>query len=187
MHGLPLPLFAAGAVPPPLVWIDDQTVSAAANVEITWGGQAFEDVFILSDNINPSVANTGLYLRTSSDNGATFDASAGDYEHMLALFQTGFYKESGQVTALQVIPNGATYGLRLTGYGSFMHTIHRPYNASERTSISGIGGWRTVNANVEATTKLYGFRDGIGRVNGVQYTLNSGLISGRFQAWGIAA
>ena len=186
MFGLPLPLFAAGAVPPPLHWIDDQTVTGAANVEITWGDQNFEQVYILIDRLLPSAGNNGCYLRTSSDNGANFDSAASTYEHMLSLFTTGFYKESGRVSAFWFIPNGATWGNRTNGYGSFLVTLQRPYDTSETTQINVVGGYRSVNANATAIVEAGGFRDENGRVNGIQFTHGAANIGGRFQAWGLA-
>lgn len=181
----PLPLLAASAVPPPLVWIDDQTVSAASEVIIKWGDLAFEEVYILSDQIIPATANAGLVMRLSSDNGATFDSGAGDYQNISVTMQAGQGRQAGAASTMVLVQQGSPYGLTTAAYGSFLTTVHRPYDASERTVVSSVGGNRTPAAAAEGAVQQYGFREVPTRVNAIRFSGNPGSISGRFQAWGL--
>lgn len=189
MYGMPFPLFAAGAVPPPLVWIDSQSVSGVTEVDIAWGDQAFEQVFLLCDDIVPSLDNVSLVLRTSSDNGATFDALSTDYQtatHREA-GATGYFSQGG-AARFQFAPSAgenAGYTLDIAAYASFLTVIDQPSDDSLKTVVQSIGGYRASTLASIVTLWQHGYRDAQERVNAVRYLNNIGTFSGNFQAWGL--
>ncbi len=185
MHGLPLPLFAAGAVPPPLMWIGEQDVTAVTEVDFAWGEQVFEQVFVLLDNVTGSVGGSGLSVRTSSDNGTTFDSGALDYEHLMVQLGAGFYKESGRVNAFRLVPNSATWGLATSAYACHLLTVYQPYDSGQRTEMTANGGHRSNGASGEQIDQTYGWRDAVGKVNALRFFPVQGNFTGRFQAWGL--
>lgn len=185
MYGLPLPLFAAEGVPPPIVPIDVQNITTPqATIDIAWGDQVFEEVFILLDNVIPSVNGVALDIRTSSDNGGSFDSAAANYPYNTADIHTSFTRTAQAATALELVQNGATDGLDTLSYGCFAVQIIQPSDAVVKTVINGWGGYvRAANNAVNAQS--HGRRDSAGLVNAIRFAARSGNLSGRFQAWGL--
>lgn len=171
------------------MWIDEQDVSGVTEVDIAWGDQAFEQVFLLCDSIQPSVDNVSFVIRTSSDNGANFDAGANQYQsaNHSESGPTGFFNQGG-ASRIQLAPEGGQstiYRMDSSAWASFFTTIDQPYDTTLKTVVRTIGGYRASTLGQHVTVLQHGYRDVAGRVNAVRYLPNTGTFSGRFQAWGL--
>jgi len=164
-------------------------VSGVTEVDITWGDQAFQQVYLLCDDVKPSVDNMSFVLRTSSDNGANFDDLGTDYQsatHREA-GATGYFSQGG-ASRIQFAPSAGEnggYTLDISAYASFFTVVDQPSDDSLKTVVQSIGGYRASTLNSVVTLLQHGYRDAQENVNGIRYVNNTGTFSGNFQAWGL--
>lgn len=79
-----------------------------ANFGLSWdNAEGWRRVEILFSNLAPDV-DSGLFLRTSSDGGATYDSGASDYQYRTSLFTTG----------IATVVSGGAAQILLTGTGT---------------------------------------------------------------------
>lgn len=122
--------------------IDSGTVSAAASLDITDLPAGYRSFRIEFDDLVPGTDNRAFYLRTSSDNGVSFDAGASDYQY--SIFGNNQGNPTGTGGALTGIQLNAVVNLG-TGAGETAAgriTIHNPRDATSRTRIEGTINFR---------------------------------------------
>lgn len=188
MLDLPLPLMAdAGAPPPPIVPLKQETFTNAVGAAVPFGSSEFEEVYILVDRWQPS-ADAVPWLRTSGDGGATWDQGASDYqangvEHQPASTVAGF---SAAISYLQLgydAGNGRVDGG--VGLACFLIRIWRPFDASERTYVHMFGGWDHNVVNNSMTAYGGGWRNAASKVDAALLLPSAGTMDGRLAAWGV--
>jgi hypothetical protein len=168
----PLKSFIQGA--PQRPWKQGEITSSTADVQITDipSNAITVDVFIT--NIVPTSDARAVYMRTSSDNGASFDSAASNYSY------TGRYLNSG-----------ALYGYNSSAANTFIYLSHNaiglaanetwnqrvrlfnPGGAGNYTKIltSGMG----TNSSTQAAAGFGGgCREAAEKVNAIQFFMNVG-------------
>jgi hypothetical protein len=79
-------LGVTSAQPSGLVYLGTYTASNSATLDLTSKmSSTYDDYVLIFNNIIPATNTANLLLRTSTDNGANFDASASDYIYALQL------------------------------------------------------------------------------------------------------
>ena len=185
MWAAPMPLVGAVSGPPQLFdLIADDVIGNAATHEIAWT-RDYRAVRISIDHLVPVTDATLLQCRTSSDGGATFDSGASDYRYEVV--RTSGTQTFDQITAaalLQLVEaadglsNAADFGF----HGDLV--IAQPFDAKPTVLTAFTGYWPQLA--VLATGRFYGLRLSAGRVDAIQFFMNSGNIStARIRAVGI--
>jgi len=176
---------AAGA----LVKISTATASSSASVAFTGLSSTYFMYIIKFNDVQPATDSTFLALRTSTDNGSSYDSGASDYSwSMNYLNQTG--SENGEGDAadsyIRVIGDNGTNdmgtGTNETGSGTvylynpsatkftFVNTESFFFNQDTENTAVYVGGCRESAADVDA----------------IQFIMSSGNIaSGEFVLYGV--
>ena len=188
MFDLPLPLMAdAGAPPPPIVPLKQETFTNAASVAVPFGNWEFEEVYILVDQWQPS-ADAVPWLRTSGDGGATFDSGASDYRANGVQHEPGS-TVAGFSLAISYLQLGYNAGSGRVdggvGLACFLIRLWRPYEASERTYVHMFGGWDRNGVSNSMNAYGGGWRDATGKVDAALLLPSAGTMDGRLAAWGM--
>jgi hypothetical protein len=156
-----------------LIPIQTQTVSSpVASVDFTTGidGTYDEYEFHLM-NVVPATDGAQLYLRTSSDGGANFDAGASDYNRGSAMAQIALTGTVGS----DVSENGVSGRVHMT-----------------RPSVAQYGHFNVAvgfvnSSGAAAETGVFGFRVASADIDGVRFFFSSGNIeSGIIRLYGVA-
>lgn len=184
----PLPL--VGPVSGPPQWIEpiaDDVVSGVATYDLVWTGD-YAAVRIDVHDMVP-VTNSIAQIRTTSDGGATFAATAGDY-HLQAMTvsanatQQFTQNASAANMALHAGASQVNSVASAQGYSGKI-TILRPFDAAY-TAIHGYGGYYGVTGPGMAICEFFGMRKAPARVDGVRLYFSTGNIaSARFRSRGI--
>lgn len=69
-------------------FISSQTASSSSALNFTGLGNYSQITFVIND-LKPATDNVRLYMRTSTDNGSTYDSSAGNYSYVFQGGTTG--------------------------------------------------------------------------------------------------
>jgi hypothetical protein len=183
------------STPGALVYLGTQTAAASATLDFTsLMSSTYDDYLFVIDNLIPATNGVNLYMRTSTDNGANWDASAGNYFY-------GYNK---------IAPSGSTTASNSTaGSNSDTKIIIAPtVNNNTGVAINGDVKFRGVN-----NTAVYkgikfdltyfdtagvagsnfrsleggGVRVSANSINAVRFLMDSGNItSGNIKLYGIA-
>jgi hypothetical protein len=165
--------------------ITTTTASSSATVDFTGLTSTYKNYVVIVTNAVPATNNAALYLRTSTNNGSSFDTGASDYystgtnfgnttwNYLAVPDSQGYMNASGMV-------NNTTQGGT-----SFTLTLVNPSGAT-RTQWY-LTGFENGNFEVGAFTRG-GYRLATtGAVNAIRFFYNSGNIaSGTFKLYGIS-
>lgn len=106
----------ADITPSALTFISSQTASASATLNFTGLGDYSYIQFIIND-LKPATDNVRLWMRTSTDNGSTYDAGASDYSYVYQGGTTG-------ASDLSTTGSSANTEIRLcTGVGNDVNEV----------------------------------------------------------------
>ncbi|ALN73531.1 hypothetical protein [Aureimonas sp. AU20] len=174
---------------PGLVFISAQTVSSAvAAVDFTGLSNAYDEYVIHFQNVVPS-ADTNFNLRTSANNGSSFDAGSTDYSHSVLESLNGVNNGGGSPANSLIPVAGFLNGLRLGqqfGGASGEVVISRPASTTEGTQIRTISTFTPPGGDQLATGITSGNRRAVAAVNAVRLFMGSGNIaSGTFKLYGM--
>lgn len=159
--------------------ISTQSVTAAAQVDFTGLSSIYFYYIIVCNNL--TVSNIGdLWLRTSTDNGATFAASAGNYAYNSNL-RTTTQTISRTTAAQAVIGNMAA----ITDVGGLQLQLFNLGNGTSYPRYSSImHDFTTTTMNI---VDAHGIRAAIASVNAVRILMNTGTLNGTFKLYGVKA
>lgn len=138
--------------------------AGAATVDFTSGfdGSLYRALMFDLSNLLPATDNVHLYVRTSADGGATFDAGASDY------------CATGAATAQTTVAIGVS-NLAAEGGVCGMLMLSDPANAASAKSISGFGGSaNAVTATTQDLVQVRARRNAAAAVNGVRFFWSAG-------------
>jgi hypothetical protein len=168
-----------------LIFIQTQTISAAATVDFTDLSTYSQYLFVFK-NIYPATNNAGINMRTSSDNGATFDSGVNNYlggESSYMLF-TGARTDTSSGTSAIIV--GSTVGISNAIGTGFSGQLFITKQASEETSFTFSGGLTPSTGSNFAINQGFGRRDSTVQINAVRFFASSGNItSGSISVYGV--
>lgn len=171
-----------------LVYLGTQTASASTSLAFTSLISSSYDVYIFEfENILPATDNVDFLMRTSTDNGSTYDSGGSDYDYADYLNNTGAFStntvSSAAASAVKIMPtmdNGSTGGLNgflklynpleTSRYKSVIY--HAAAYLNDNQLYNGTGaGRRLATADVDAVQFLFSsgnIASGIIRMYGVK-------------------
>ena len=152
-----------------------------ATVDFTGIDDSADEWKISFYNVTPQTNNTPLCVRTSSNNGGSFDSGASDYNTSM-LGPAGPYGEVGESGSSALLGAGAIGGVSNAANNGGISgevVIQRPFAASRthfRYSIN------LADNNVNSTHAIgSGFRDEVAAVNAIRlYFFSGNIASGTF-------
>jgi hypothetical protein len=153
-------------------YLGSQTASASASLNFTSLISSLYNKYIFDlENIILATDNVDLLMRTSTDNGATFDNGAGNYGYASYLNNTGAFSTNGvssaSATSVRLIPdadNAAGSGsicgsielinpLNTTVYKHVNYHLSYKNNDNQFYNLTG-SGWRLATADIDAVQFL---------------------------------
>lgn len=167
------------------VLISTGTASSSATIDFTGLSSTYFVYKIFIENLVPGTTSTDLYLRTSTNNGSSYDSAASDYE-----YYSSYSTSNGPASAI-ISSTGATFidimTSLTTGSGGLDGeiTIYNPSSVSEcRINYS-------CKARLGANNYIVtggGVRNTAADVNAIRFLMSSGNIgSGIFKLYGLKA
>lgn len=180
----------AGALPtmqtPCWVKISSQTASSSSTIDFTGLSTTYRSFRIELSHIVPATDTADFYMRTSTDNGSTYDSGASAY----------------QWSRMSVSSGGTTSGAGSTGDSRF--SLATNLGTSTRETLNGQvtlhdpqgtpGVHVTWDVNLLSATPTFfhttggGFRDATADVDAIRFLMSSGNISsGTFTLYGLLA
>ena len=179
------------ATPPGLVLLASASPSAAASVDIVSAITAtYETYLLVYNNLRPATDDSVLYLRTSTDNGSTFDTGTGyafDTQTYSAGTGTAVINTSGGGAQIELTDDTALLGVgNLTTEGVSGHVwIYSPLSTAHYTLITGESAYVDQDATL-AASRTAGARTAAADVDAVQLLFDSGNItSGEVRFYGV--
>jgi hypothetical protein len=169
---------------PGLVFLASATASASATVDFTltgWTNADFMGYMIAISHLLPATDNTILWLRTSTDGGSTFEASAGNYQWSTMSDATNH--NSAADTEIQMTGTGQVGGAANEGLSGKIWTskLSEAKFASFHWHLSKVFTDGTM-INVTGA----GQRESAADVDAIRFLMSSGNItSGEFRLYGI--
>ncbi len=165
---------------PGFVVIDSGTVSNAASLDIINLSADYRAYKMVFGNLLAASDGADLWMRTDTNNGASFEAGASDYAHARIAFAVGGSATGAGLNADSKILIGTSFDSAVTGSGEI--TIIDPMNSGVATEIlthiSYIGS--TGNFAVLVSTGLRGVAEAnnaiqlkfsTGNITSMEYTL----------------
>lgn len=156
------------------------TVSAAASLDITDLPTGYRSFRLEFDNVSPVTDDVNWLVRTSNDNGASFDNTAGDYEfHAVGgsnnASTVGGGNGGGSATEIRLNTMGGQ-GNGSTEIGSGFIELRNPRDSGQPTWLHGAISYVDF-AGVMGHSVFSGRRVAAQDVNAFQFFLESGNIS----------
>lgn len=176
--GATAPEWAAAAAGGSLVWISNATASSSATIEFTGIDSTYDEYVIKLLNIAPATDGAGINMRTSSDNGTSYDSGASDYNRVIQEGANSGTQNDAEFPICENLGNG-------TGeYYSGTVQLIRPSEATY-TAMIAMGGF--LNLNGDARTDInYAVRKSAADVDAFQFIMTTGNIaSGLFSLYGV--
>ena len=171
----PLNSFIEGAPSGP--WKEGEITSSTADLQITDIPSTAISLDVIITNLVPVSDGTAFYMRTSSDNGSSFDSTAGDYSYTgRFLNSTASYGYNSSASAAFIYLGHQAAGSSANENLNYRVRLFRPGNAGNFTKI--------LNDCIGYTSTPFtgggfggGVRESAGKVNAVQFYMSSGNIA----------
>lgn len=173
------------------VKISSTTASSSASVSFTNLSATYRVYMVVLYNLLPGTTATDLYLRTSANNGSSYDSGASNYNVEYIGSANGSWGGGGTTadTQIKISANGATYQQTTAAPSSlngFVY-IHNPSASSRCWVTADIMFFNTSNSFF-ARGLSGGYRDSAAAVNAIEFLMSSGNIaSGTFTLYGLLA
>lgn len=173
-----LPIFAV-APTSMIELIETRTISAAATIDFTNLSNTYWYYIIVAPTLTVSALGD-LWLRTSTDNGVSFAATAGNYAYNSNVITTT--QTISRTTAAQAVIGNMSVA---TNTGSLTLTL---LNMATATGFPQyVSQLLDVNATTFNRTEAMGIRAAAGAVNAVRLLPASGTFTGTFKLYGVRA
>lgn len=165
--------------------ISTAVASSSASIDFTGLTSAYTNYMVIVDNFVPSANGAGLQMRTSTNNGASYDSGANNYFNSGTSLGSNTYNANNFLDSVMVVCPDGTDSTTNQGGVSMVLTIYNPSGA-QRTQVSGIGfnnGITYTGAVIMGGTRLLTS----GATNAIRFLTNSGTIKvGTFKLYGIS-
>lgn len=166
------------------------TASASSSIDFTGLSSTYRTYIVYISNCVPTVADD-FAMRTSTNNGSSFDSSASNYVTQMNSILSGsqniqFYSGANGDRILLMPPNNISSTANLGGYSGAI-TILNPSNASN-TAITAASSF-TNTSGTHSYTSCGGARlNSSGAVNAIRFFMYNGntIASGIFKLYGIS-
>lgn len=161
--------------------------SSSATIEFTGltGGTSYVGYCIQFANVAPATDSAQLIIRTSTDNGSTYDSGASDYAWAGLQVNTAGTVSGTADTADNEIEIGSQHGNAANEDCSGLVYLFNPGQSKYLTVHSHMMFTNTNGGNIYR--QIYGKRLSAADVNAIQFRFSSGNIaSGTFDLYGLA-
>jgi len=163
--------------------------TAVSSVDFTFDESLYHEVRFVLHGVRVATDNSALLMRTSANDGSSYDSGVSDYEWFCtggrtssasaAAFGIGDAADSSMQLGLFALGNEADSALS----GNF--TVYAPSDTSE-TRVTGMAAFRFSTAEPFSTNSMGGTRNSSAIVNGVRFFASSGnLTSGTIRMIGV--
>lgn len=133
-------------------------------------------------DLRPATDSVSLYMRTSTDGGATYDATLGNYTwhgysqalNAISTAETG--EASGSSTAIYLNGNTLTIGNAAAEGLSGVVRIYNPLGTTRRKAITGYTQFDDPSTN-QKKYRFDAFRDNTADIDAVRFLMSSGNIT----------
>jgi hypothetical protein len=170
-----------------LVYLGTYTASASSSIDITSKiSSTYDDYVLILDGINPD-GNNALYLRTSTDNGSSWDSGGSDYKYA----GTGYNTSAAAITYAS---NGASQ-IQL-GAGNLQNnddgingtiTLYNVNNTTKNKNIHAALSGSIQGSDLFAVINICGARMSTANIDAVRLIMSSGNIAdGTVKIYGIS-
>ena len=165
------------------VKISSSTASASATIDFTGLSTTYRDFVIILSHVLPANDGSAFWIRTSTDNGAAWDAGSNDYEHNAV---TGVTLVTDEMQS-EIVTNptsgvGNVSGEDISGWVR----LHSPQSALNCHITYHYMHQSTAGARLIVTGS--GAREVDADVDGIRFMMGTGNIaSGTFTLYGITA
>lgn len=181
-----LPTFQAAPSSGSMIYLATYTASSSATLDITSVlSSTYDDYVFILNGLCPD-GNVIMYIRTSTDNGATWDSSGTDYKYAATGHNTsasGASYASNGANAIQlgsgnIQNNDSGVNGEIKIFNVNNTTKDKMINANLSAKIQGV--------NLFAVFSLCGVRASTSAINAVQFLVSSGnLANGTVKVYGI--
>ena len=171
-----------------LVPITTTTASSVATVDFTGINSDFDEYWIVLSQVKPASDADSLLLRTSANDGASYDSGASDYRYGYMSVNTNSGNSVGydpDDTSIKVAGIGLTIESDSTGSGvSLIMRLLNP-SAATNTEVTVSSSWFIAGGGY-GILELSGARLSAAAVNAVRFAFSAGNIaSGTFTLYGV--
>lgn len=181
--GSSAPVWASVASSPTTL-ITTTTASAASSVNFTGLSSSYRAYIVRLINLVPSTNNAQFYIRTSTNNGSSYDSTSGDYRWVAYYQDTATPNYTGANSATEVRMGASWSSTATNGGGCIDVYLWNPSNAS-RTNISFTGGFIDGSGIYNILMGGGARLSTTGAVNAVQILPGSGTLTGVVQLIGM--
>ncbi len=152
------------------------TVSNAASIDFINLSADFRAYNLVFDDLLPVLNNAALWLRTDTNNGASFDEGGSDYAHSRIEFANGGTVDGVGSEADAQIVISSLFGNLFAESASGQIVVYGPADSSTNTKTTAALSQADPTPNMKTTTGA-GFRGVAAVDNAFQLRFNSGNIS----------
>lgn len=173
-----------------LIEISSQTASASSTISFTGLSATYRQYIIELSDVIVATNAVSLYMRTSTNNGSSYDSGSTDYQWSCPVYYTNTNLQTYSVGDTQIILTSNATVFIANAANALMSgsvTIISP-SSSSRTKINSnlVYNTSSTGANLIANSQGFGERLSNTAINAIQFSLSSGNItSGSFTLYGI--
>jgi len=182
------PTVAGSALPSgAMTLITTTTASASSSVDFTGLSSTYKNYVVMITNCVLSVSAEFLAIRTSTNNGSSFDSAAASYAYRNIYGQQGTNYSRGSDSTTYINPCDGFYTSNTANEGGISGTVTivNPSNASATSMYGTMSSWASATLGVItfAGTRIAT----AGVVNAIRfYPLTGTITSGTFKLYGIS-
>lgn len=165
--------------------ISSSTAAASATIDFTGLSTIYRDFLIIISNARPATDGTQLIIRTSTDNGVSWDAAGTDYGYVVnsARPAAALLGGADDDTKIDSTPNTAIGNLANEALSGWVR-LHNPQAALD-TLMTWHFSYQSISSDRMTCTGA-GARNTAADVDGIRFLMNAGNItSGVFTLYGI--
>jgi len=161
-----------------LVKISSTVASSSATVSFTGLSSSYRDFLVVLSNVVPATDNVDFYMRTSTNNGSSYDSGAANYRYAYY----GTITSATTDTAIRL--NGNTGNGTAEGVAGWVR-IHNPQSAAGKCQVTYHTSTYVYTDSLYSITGA-AYRDTAADVDAIQFYFSSGNIaSGTITLYGI--
>jgi hypothetical protein len=171
------------------ILISSQTAANSAAIDFTGLDNTYQTYVVMMSNVVPVTNAVSLYLRTSSNNGVSYDSGGSDYVYRLSGSVDNSVGANGQTTASQVKLTGlSTYtlgnGVGQSAYGPvYFYNIGVALRCNIKGDLSCVNSFPYLERDW-----CDAYRNSSTPVNAIRFLMSSGnILSGTFTLYGLGA
>ena len=164
-------------------YIASATASSSANISFTgFDDSKYVRYFFVFDRVMPASNGAGIYCRTSSNGGSSYDSTNGDYH--------GFGGTT-DATQIDILSGNGLGGDTNEDGASIIVQVYQPHNTNVATSVYPDGGAWVNTSPLEYYRGDFsgaygGIRTAKANVNAIQFYFSTGnMASGNIKMYGI--